>query len=141
MKRDFLDPGITEAEENFLIDCQFLVQDLINAKGLSRTELAKRAGISKSRLSQLLSAEANPSAKTFARLFHVLGARVVPQVVEEEISTLARSQAVEDLWRVEELTPPAVPKRRTKASSWIGIANDNYVVVENVDGNLLLEAA
>lgn len=81
MKRDrraALDPQVTEAEENFLIDCQFLVQDLINAGGISRTELARRAGISKSRLSQILSAEANPSVKTFARLFHVLGAKVTP---------------------------------------------------------------
>jgi transcriptional regulator with XRE-family HTH domain len=68
-----MDPQIVEAEESFLIDFQFLVQDLIDAMKISRSDLAKRAGLTKGRLSQILSAEANPTVKTFARLF--LGAQ------------------------------------------------------------------
>ena len=82
-----IDPQVIEAEENFLIDFQFLVQDLIESKRVSRGDLAKRAGISKSRLSQLLNAEANPSVKTFGRLFHALNAKVELNVV----SSIGRS--------------------------------------------------
>jgi transcriptional regulator with XRE-family HTH domain len=35
-------------------------------KGMSRTELAAKAGISKARLSQLLSSEANPTLAGYA---------------------------------------------------------------------------
>ena len=69
------DPRVIEAEENLLIDCQFLIQDLMNKSGISRSALAKRVGISEARLSQLMSSKANPTAKTLARIFHALGAK------------------------------------------------------------------
>jgi transcriptional regulator with XRE-family HTH domain len=71
-----IDPRVVEAKENLLIDYQFLLQERMQQKGISQTELAQRAGISKARLSQILSDEANPTVKTFAELFHVLGERV-----------------------------------------------------------------
>jgi len=71
-----IDHQIVEAEENFLIDFQFLVQDLIDARKISRSELAKRAGITKGHLSQILSADANPTVRTFARLFQALNVKV-----------------------------------------------------------------
>ncbi len=77
MGQDILD--FVEAEEDLLIDFQFLVHDILTSKGISKTELAKRTGISKARLSQILNAEANPSVKTFARLFHALGVKVEPR--------------------------------------------------------------
>jgi transcriptional regulator with XRE-family HTH domain len=70
------DPAIIEAEENLLIDFQFLLQEVVTQKGVSLSELAEKAGVSKSRISQVLSPEANPTAKTFARLFHALGEEV-----------------------------------------------------------------
>lgn len=78
MGQDILD--FVEAEEDLLIDFQFLVHDILTSKGISKTELAKRTGISKARLSQILNAEANPSVKTFARLFHALGVKVEPRI-------------------------------------------------------------
>ncbi len=81
MGQDILD--FVEAEEDLLIDFQFLMQDVLTAKGISKTELAKRTGISKARLSQILSAEANPSVKTFARLFHALGVKVEPRIAAQ----------------------------------------------------------
>lgn len=133
-KRDaIIDPGIVEAEENFLIDCQFLIQDLINAKGISRSELAKRAGISKSRLSQILSAEANPTVKTFARLFHVLGAMVTPQVVQGNRDVAISLQPDLDGWEIveEEALQLVLSKpKHAKADSWLGASNDNYDVVD-----------
>ncbi len=60
------------AEEDLVIDAQFLIQEALTERGLTRTELADRAGISKARLSQLMRAEANPTLRTLARLFHAL---------------------------------------------------------------------
>jgi transcriptional regulator with XRE-family HTH domain len=70
------DPKIIEAEENLLIDYQFLLQERMSQKGVSQSDLAERAGISKARLSQILSDDANPTVKTFAGLFHALDERV-----------------------------------------------------------------
>ena len=70
---DNLDREKIEAEQNLLIDIQFLIQELIDKNGMSRTELADKAGISKARLSQLMSAEANPTVKSVAAIFNALG--------------------------------------------------------------------
>ena len=71
------DSKVIEAEENLLIDCQVLLQETIVGKGMTRSALAQKAGISKARLSQLMRAEANPTVKTMARLFHALGEELV----------------------------------------------------------------
>jgi transcriptional regulator with XRE-family HTH domain len=70
------DPGMVEAEENLLVDYQFLLQESMSKKGLSQGALAERAGISDARLSQIMSDHANPTVKTFAGLFYALGERV-----------------------------------------------------------------
>jgi DNA-binding phage protein len=68
-----IDAAAIEAEENFLIDVQFLLQSVLTEKGMSRAALARKVGISKARLSQIFAAEANPTVKNCARLFHALG--------------------------------------------------------------------
>ena len=70
------DPGKVEAAENLLIDFQFLLQERMAHKGLSQSDLADLAGISKARLSQILSDDANPTVETIAELFYALGERV-----------------------------------------------------------------
>lgn len=70
------DPKVVEAEENLLIDYQFLLQERMSQKRISQSALADRAGISKARLSQILSDGANPTVKTFADLFFAMGERV-----------------------------------------------------------------
>lgn len=70
------DPQIIEAEESLLIDFHFLIQEMLTSKNISRSDLAARAGISKARLSQILSNEANPTIKSMARLFYALGEKV-----------------------------------------------------------------
>jgi transcriptional regulator with XRE-family HTH domain len=77
-----LDPAIIEAEENFLIDVQFLLQEVMTRNGVTLSQLAERAGVSKSRISQVMSPDANPTAKTFARLFHALGEELLVSVRE-----------------------------------------------------------
>src|ERR1700744_5750276 len=62
-----------EAEENFLIDFQFLIQELMVAKKINRVELSERTGLSAARISQILGSQANPTVKTMARIFPALG--------------------------------------------------------------------
>ncbi len=78
MKKDVdgIDLDVIEAEENLVIDAQFLIQDIMNRKGLSRAEVARKAGISKARLSQLMGPAANPTVKTIARVLHAMGERI-----------------------------------------------------------------
>ncbi|WP_049810309.1 helix-turn-helix domain-containing protein [Bradyrhizobium japonicum] len=65
-----------EAQEDLVIDAQFLLHDLMIERGVSRTELARRVGISKARLSQFFNAKANPTLRTLAVLFQALGETV-----------------------------------------------------------------
>lgn len=67
------DPAVIEAEENLLIDFQFLLQEALTDKEISLSELAKKAGLSRGRISQLMSPDANPTIKNMARLFHAIG--------------------------------------------------------------------
>jgi len=101
-----IDPQIVEAEENLLIDFQFLVQDLINAKKISRSELAKKAGLTKGRISQILSAEANPTVRTFGRLFQALNTRVTLQVVSQACEIVPASGKNE--WQIDKSLASAV---------------------------------
>lgn len=82
MKRHF-EPAAIEAEENLVIDLQFLLQEVLSNKGMSRSELAKKLGISKARLSQIFSSEANPTVKSCARLFHALGEELAVTIKKE----------------------------------------------------------
>jgi transcriptional regulator with XRE-family HTH domain len=95
------DPGMVEAEENLLVDYQFLLQESMSKKGLSQGALAERAGISDARLSQIMSDHANPTVKTFAGLFYALGERV-------NVSTAPLDQVHE----------PPVAQELPQASKW-----------------------
>src|SRR3954470_6250873 len=68
-----VDEQLIEAEEDLVIDAQFLLQEMMNEQRINRAELARRAGISKARLTQLLRSEANPTLRTLAGLFHACG--------------------------------------------------------------------
>src|SRR4051794_16081284 len=65
--------GRIEAEIDLVFELQLLAQQLIEERGITRAELANRLGISKPRLSQMMRAEANPTVRTIAGLFHALG--------------------------------------------------------------------
>ncbi|MGF0524565.1 helix-turn-helix transcriptional regulator [Agrobacterium pusense] len=62
-----------EVEENGLMDFQFAILDELESRALSQTDFAKMLGVSKSRVSQLLSSEANPTLKLASRALKVLG--------------------------------------------------------------------
>lgn len=55
--------------ENLVIDAQLLIQELLNEKQMTRTDLAKLTGVSKSRLTQIMGSDANPTLRTLAKIF------------------------------------------------------------------------
>jgi len=62
-----------EAEQDAVMDAQFLIQDLLDEQNLNRKEAARLLGVTPARLSQLMRAEANPTIRTLAGILHVLG--------------------------------------------------------------------
>jgi len=72
-----VDAARIEAEENLVIDMQFLLQGVLNKKKISLCELSCRTGFSMTRLSNLMKAGADPSLKTVAAIFAALGKKVV----------------------------------------------------------------
>jgi transcriptional regulator with XRE-family HTH domain len=119
-----------EAEENFVLDAQFLLQDLMAEQGISRAELSRRAGISKARISQLMKAGANPTLRNMARLFHALGAdigmakkaAVRSEVASHGLAPLAGRLGMSAGWQREAEAPPSHSKRDQKVALFIEYA-------------------
>lgn len=61
------------AAEDALMDFQFAVIDALNAKGISHSQFAELLGVSRARVSQMLSSDANPTIKLVGRALAVLG--------------------------------------------------------------------
>ncbi len=68
---------VIEAEENLVIDTQFLIQETLNDRGMTRADLARLTGISKARLTQVMKPDANPTLRTLARLFEALDDQLI----------------------------------------------------------------
>ncbi|MGO8778440.1 MAG: helix-turn-helix domain-containing protein [Rhodomicrobium sp.] len=150
-----LDPKVIEAEENLLIDCQIILQETIVGKGITRTALAQKAGISKARLSQLMRPEANPTVKTMARLFHALGEELAVGVKgklrQAECAPSAEPPVTEHDWNWSEASNVAakvddaqfVALLKEAAAKGASASNDNHspVVVMESDLMMTLEAA
>ncbi|HZP18762.1 MAG TPA: helix-turn-helix transcriptional regulator [Bauldia sp.] len=147
-----VDQSTIEAEENLLIDFQFLIQELIMEKGLSRTQLAAKAGISKARLSQLFKSDANPTAKTFARILHALGETACVTTKRKFLSSRTPvNDPTEWNWDFSETTSTTAPADMGKTAQFVAVlrenlaSNDNYssLVVEWENGrqSISLKAA
>jgi transcriptional regulator with XRE-family HTH domain len=125
------DPAVVEAEENLLIDLQFLLQKTLTDTGATRADLAKKLGVSKARLSQIFAAEANPTVKSCARLFHAIG-KEITVCVKAEVEPVMSGEVPD--WRFE--TEDNVIGRRKRAAAddckWVVLlkeaidSNDNY---------------
>ncbi len=86
---------IVFAEEAFVVDAQSLLYDLMEDKGISRSQLAMAMGVSRARVSQILSDECkNFTVRLFARAMHALGEQ--PQVscgwAEEKAASDAKAE-------------------------------------------------
>lgn len=148
------DKSIVEAEENALIDFQFLVQELIMTKGMSRATVAQRASISEARLSQLLGSEANPTAKSLARVIHALGEEIAITIKKKlECRTADKPDEIaEGQWKWEGPVPQNSPRLSRKGRARYVAAvresvasNDNHAAqvffLEEGEQSLTLEAA
>lgn len=65
----------------FTASVQRSIQDLMAHHGVTRAELARRTGLSKSRMTQIFGPHPNVTLETVARLFDALGER--PRLVSE----------------------------------------------------------
>lgn len=68
-----LTPAEVIASEDALMDFQFAVIDALNAKGITQVEFAEMLGVSRARVSQMLSSDANPTLRLVGRALHALG--------------------------------------------------------------------
>ena len=133
------DPKIIQAEENLLIDCHFLVQELMSEKGVTRSQLAEKAGISKARLSQILSVEANPTLKSVARLVHALGESVsvsrkpLPKTASGESGWLPKPDKVEWSWEKKNPVSVRVDDGLVAVIKGENASNDNRVLFMESD--------
>lgn len=60
-------------EEDAVLEFQFSLIDAMNEAGMTKADLAKALGVSRSRVSQMLVSEANPTLKVIARAMALLG--------------------------------------------------------------------
>lgn len=65
-----------EREEDLVLDAQFLLQDRMGELGISRADLARRANISKARVTQILQPGGNPTLHNLARLFGAMNIEI-----------------------------------------------------------------
>lgn len=102
-----------KAEENLIIDAQFLIQSIMNEKNLSRADLAKILGVSKSRLTQVMGTNSNLTLRLLARIFDALGETVEIRKTQKDSKCVSQpltesryttQNVIERFsWKVEEL--------------------------------------
>lgn len=88
----------TRAYEHAL-DIEFIVHREMKRLGLSKSDLAKRMGVSLQSLSKLLNSQPNMTLKTIARFELALGIKIVPQVIashSKELPFLSSDDSVRE---------------------------------------------
>lgn len=74
METGHFDIDAIRTEENFVADAQLLLHEIMLEKGVSRSSLAERMGVSRARISQIFSSDCkNFTVRFFARAMHALG--------------------------------------------------------------------
>lgn len=64
------------AEELLIVEAHELIVKLLEREGVTRTELARRLGVSQAFVSHVLSGERNMTLRTLASFAHALGYRI-----------------------------------------------------------------
>ena len=68
---------VLHAEQYTLATVAFVLAAAMEASGITQAELACWLGVSEARVSQMLSADGNPTIKTLSRAFNALGHRIL----------------------------------------------------------------
>lgn len=90
----------TRAYEHAL-DIEFIVHREMLHQGLSKSDLAKRMGVSLQSLSKLLNTQPNMTLKTIAKFELALGIRIVPKVIvshSKELPFLFQNNSLHKQW-------------------------------------------
>lgn len=90
----------TRAYEHAL-DIEFIVHREMLRQGLSKSDLAKRMGVSLQSLSKLLNSQPNMTLKTIARFELALGIRILPKVsvsYSKELPFLSSNESLRKQW-------------------------------------------
>jgi transcriptional regulator with XRE-family HTH domain len=89
------------AADKLIADTQFAIHNLMEAKDVSRRELARALDVSEPRISQLFHDTTNLTLRTIARIFHVLGedARITSRTLDRLIPAEWVADEHPSLWR------------------------------------------
>lgn len=128
-------------EESFVVDVQSYLQELMNLRGMTRSELANAMGVSRARVTQIFSDECtNLTVRLLARAAHALGEE--PEVTSEAVRRIRegraharRSAALQGQSNVVPLRPMWVDESETSESELVPCnENDSYLdtLVERV---------
>lgn len=123
------------AEEDALMDFQFAILDELEARGWTQAKLADELGVSRARVSQMLSSEANPTLKLVGRALAVLNLKTEYSSARQPRTAKVRDWQF-DIVGAEKFTAMAFQAREADRA-WGGAArhaNENYT-------ECLLEAA
>lgn len=123
-----------EAEQDAVLDCQFALLDLMAEAGINKAELAKRLGVSRSSVSQMFAADANPTVRQLARVYDALDAKcsIAPtksrewQTTTVSVKKVLRTESGSRLWHGKFV---AHAISRALNASWAeanDAANENY---------------
>ncbi len=118
-----------EAIEGFMVDVQVYLNEIMDAKKISRAELARRMGVSRARVSQMFADDSNLTVRMLARAAFHLGEE--PRVESEATRALREERRA----RREKAAVKAAPNVH---SLWTDISDDNLVdtVCADDDGRI-----
>lgn len=116
-----------EAEENAVIDAQFAILDLLFEAGINKTELARRLDISKSAVSQLFAAGANPTLKQIARIFDALDSKFELKALDaHQVRSRSASKESDEIRLPDTLLREALSEESIRWRRPVFAANENY---------------
>lgn len=79
-----------EAVEGFIVEVQTYLHEVMEAKSISRSELAERMGVSRARISQMFGEKSNITVRMLARIAHHLGEE--PVVASETTTRMEKER-------------------------------------------------
>lgn len=94
------DYRLIKQQEAAKIDFAIMLDDLLDTKGLTQSDLAVRAGKSKSLISRLMGGDSNPTIETMVSVLHAIGENLVITTesrLSREYTTILSMQAANTL--------------------------------------------
>lgn len=86
-------------EENALMDFQFAIIDALNERNMTQAQFAEVLGVSRARVSQMLSSTANPTLKLVGRALALLGLKAAYPSSSEDCDEVCAEIEMDDIAR------------------------------------------